>query len=178
MKLFLYTCLLLLIPSFFLLGHGLDISVGQKYPAVFVKAEYPGNIPLEFATVKVTFENKPFLESTTDKNGVFCFCPDQAGQWTISVDDSTGHKGSETITVGDDFFHPTPANASDETSQPAGSSAKNTAGTVKKDKKRAPPVADTSKGTLCCYLLKVLLGVMLILGITFLMHKLKKPGEK
>lgn len=148
-------------------GHGVDFSVGQRYPAVFVQVEYAGGGgSLAHGDVAVLFNNdvEAYQRGRTDKNGTFSFCPDKPGQWTVTVDDGTGHRGKTVITIGADFFQPAPtavtATEPDETQQTADTG----------EKKTAPP-------SLCCYLLKILLGVGLILLITVILRRLKTPNE-
>ena len=44
----------------------------------------------------------------------------------------------------------------------------------KKEEKKVP----ITRNDMCCYLLKIVLGVVLILAITFLLHRWKKKMEK
>jgi nickel transport protein len=37
------------------------------------------------------------LVSITDRNGVFCFAPDEQGEWRVEMEDGMGHKGSITV---------------------------------------------------------------------------------
>ena len=144
-----------------LLGHGIELSMGKKYPCVFIKAEYSGSSAAAHVDVKVFFqeEKEEFQKGFTDKNGVFSFCPDQTGQWTVIVDDLMGHRKSMDITIHNDFFNPQSKEIKNKTPG-------------KKEKKIKFTTND-----MCCYLLKIGLGVILILVITFILHRWKKRHE-
>ncbi len=157
----LLTVLLLCTPL--LWAHGIDVAVGKRYPCVFVKAEYSGSTAVSGAEVTITLEAgetgpEVFQKGHTDINGVFSFCPHQAGQWTLVVDDLTGHRGSETITVDEAFF-----NSTGQTQTPTGGNGE--------------PEIPVTEENLCCYLLRAALGVLLILIITFVFQRLKKKNE-
>lgn len=159
----------------FLLGHGVTVTTGKKYPCVMVNARYHGSKALVNASVTIRFEKekKEFQKGNTDKNGNFCFLPDKAGQWTVTVDDLIGHRGKKTVTVTEDFF--------------------NTSSSQDKEKSEVTPVKEKTKprekeaeetkesaspgGEWCCYLLKIALGVLLILAITYIFYRIRKPKE-
>jgi len=153
--------LALFLSTSLLLGHGIELMKGKKYPCVFIKAEYQGGGAIAHVDVKVFFqeEKKEFQKGLTDKNGVFSFCPDQIGQWTVIVDDLMGHRKSMDITIHNDFFNSQPKKIKNKT---AG----------EKEKKNKFTTND-----MCCYLLKIVLGVLLILAITFILHRWKKRHE-
>jgi nickel transport protein len=58
-----------------------------------VKAYYSTGEPMSYALFIVySPDNKIFQKGRTDKNGKFCFLPDQKGKWNIIVDDGMGHR--------------------------------------------------------------------------------------
>ncbi|MDQ1351419.1 MAG: hypothetical protein QG657_1721, partial [Acidobacteriota bacterium] len=67
--------------SFLLYGHGIQLTIVKKYPCIIVNAKYHGSQGLAHADVIVRFEKekKEFQVGKTDKNGIFCFYPDQTG---------------------------------------------------------------------------------------------------
>ena len=147
-----------------LLGHGVTVTVEKRYPGVIVNARYHGSKALVNASVTIHFEKEEFQKGYTDKNGNFCFLPDKAGNWIVTVDDLVGHRGKKTVTVTEDFFKP--------------SSSRD------KEKSEIPPVNEETKprsasygGEWCCYLLKIVLGVLLILVITYIFYRIRKSKE-
>ncbi|MCP4150942.1 MAG: hypothetical protein GY757_24560, partial [bacterium] len=147
----------------------------------------PGGYAIAFAEASTIFqnENKQYQKGGTDKNGVYSFCPDKTGEWTVTIDDGTGHRGSIKISVTKEFFNFSKGNresAADEKNKTlpaknivADANKNNPVNTTQPNEKKKKPL---EKGALCCYLLKVLMGVLLILLITFLLHRLAKKGEK
>ncbi|MDR2795766.1 MAG: DUF4198 domain-containing protein [Spirochaetaceae bacterium] len=82
-------------------GHGVevyDIS-GEAGPVRTVYFKYSTGEPVSFAKIK-TFppstreRNVESLVSITDRNGIFCFIPDEGGEWRVDMEDGMGHKGS------------------------------------------------------------------------------------
>ncbi len=150
----------------FLLGHGVTVTAEKRYPCVMVNARYHGSKALVNASVTIRFEKEKeeFQKGNTDKNGNFCFLPDKPGQWTVTVDDLVGHRGKKTVTVTEDFFK--------------------TYSSRDKEKSEVTPVKEETKsrsassnGEWCCYLLKIILGVLLILAITYIFYRIRKPKE-
>lgn len=144
------TVMILLFSASLLFGHGIEISVGKKYPCVFLKVDYQGGNTMTHVDVSVFFEKKEYQKGNTDKNGVFSFCPDQTGKWIVIVDDLMGHRKRVEIIINNEFLNPPTKN---------------------NDLK---PVI--TKKDACCYLLKIVLGVLLILGITFILYRWKKKA--
>lgn len=175
--------IILFLAAPFLLGHGVTVTAEKRYPCVMVNARYHGSKALVNASVTIRFEKekKEFQKGNTDKNGNFSFLPDKAGQWTVTVDDLIGHRGKKTITVTEDFFK--------------------TSSSQDKEKKEVTPVKEETKprekekiskkstqletgetiksasssGEWCCYLLKIILGVLLILAVTYIFYRFRKP---
>ena len=149
----------------FLLGHGVTVTAEERYPGVIVNARYHGSKALVNASVTIHFEKEEFQKGNTDKNGNFCFLPDKAGNWIVTVDDLIGHRGKKTITVPGDFFKPSSYQDKE----------KSEVTTVKEETKF--PVSASSGGGWCCFLLKIVLGVLLILAITYIFYWIRKPRE-
>jgi hypothetical protein len=171
----------LLLSASLLLGHGIRVTLGKKYPFVLVNARYHGSQTLTDASVTVSFaaaaEKTNFQKGNTDKNGNFCFYPDKPGQWTVTVDDLTGHRGKQTLLLSEDFFNPPSISESEnekalphgekETVSPEPGQTENHGGSKL-------PGADSD---LCCDLLKIVLGVLLILVVTTLFYRWRKRIE-
>jgi hypothetical protein len=160
--------------SFLLYGHGIQLTIIKKYPCIIVNAKYHGSRGLAHADVVVRFENekKEFQAGKTDKNGIFCFYPDQTGKWALTVDDGMGHRSSGEVSVENDFFEvlPKPAETGEEVKTPDASQSSRQSQKV--EEKSALTQTDT-----CCYLLKIVLGALLILVITFIIYRLKKQSD-
>lgn len=177
--------IVLLASSYLAFAHGIDVSLGKKYPCVFIKAEYSGSNAVAFAAVKVTYENQDteFQKGSTDKNGAFAFCPDQMGTWRVMVDDLMGHRKSVEIIIDNEFMNPVPVSAVEAKAQDVDAEKENAgeAGVTAKEDKTAPepvkPVQTMTTNNLCCYLLKIVLGVLLILLITFIFYRWNKKNE-
>jgi len=149
--------------TFLLHGHGIQLTIIKKYPCIIANAKYHGSRDLAHADVIVRFENdkKEFQAGKTDKNGIFCFYPDQTGKWTLTVDDGMGHRNTGEVAVENDFFEVLP--------KPAEPSP------VPRKVEEKPSLTQNDS---CCYLLKIILGVLLILVITFILHRWKKQKSK
>lgn len=162
--------------SFLLYGHGIQLTVAKKYPCIVANAKYHGGQELADANVIVRFENQVFQKGKTDKNGNFCFFPDQTGKWTVTVDDGMGHLGKGDMTIENDFFEvlPKPTEHELETKTPTPSQP---IPQTQKTEGKSPLTQNTQNDT-CCYLLKIILGALLILVITFILYLWKKKGNK
>jgi hypothetical protein len=152
-----------------LFGHGIQLTVEKKFPCVIVNAKYHGGSALKDAGVTVTFdtgkEEPAFQEGKTDKNGNFCFFPDKTGKWIVLVDDLTGHR--KKIEVMWDMVPPKEI--------PSKKTAETPVIEMKKDETASIPTTSTTPASeWCCTMLKIILGVVSILGITFIMYRLKK----
>lgn len=155
--------------SFLLYGHGIQLTAAKKYPCIVANAKYHGSRGLADANVIIRFENQEFQKGKTDKNGNFCFYPDQTGKWMVTVDDGLGHLGKVDVTIANDFFEvlPKPTETGGETKVP--SPSQSTPQTQKTEEK--PAFAHNGN---CCYFLKIVLGALLILVITFIMYHWQK----
>ncbi len=146
-----------------LFGHGIKLTVKEKYPCIIVNAKYHAGKDLADANVSVFFqkEDNEFQKGNTDKNGNFCFYPDQTGKWMVTVDDGMGHRKAEAIVIGSDFFTILPPEPEPKEEEPV-------------------PVKEVKedRDDICCYLLKIVLGVLLILAITFILYRWRKKQEK
>jgi len=168
----------------FLLGHGVTVTAEKRYPGVMVNARYHGSKALVNASVTIRFEKEKieFQKGNTDKNGNFCFLPDKAGQWIVIVDDLIGHRGKKTVTVTGNFFK-TASSQGKEKSEVT--PVKEETKTLEKEKisKKSTRIEGESRGSVssggewCCYLLKIALGVLLILVITYIFYRIHKPKE-
>ncbi len=79
-------------------AHGIDASVGEG--GVYVKIFYDDGTPVSFADVRVyTPAGREFISGITDRNGVFLFVPDAAGEWRVEADDGMGHRILKSIEV-------------------------------------------------------------------------------
>ena len=153
----------------FLLGHGVTVTAENKYPCVLVNARYHGSKALVDASVTVRFQagKEEFQKGNTDKHGNFCFLPDKAGQWIVTVDDLVGHRGKKTVTVTGDFFKTSSTQDREEKEEISKKSTQMETGETKE--------STSSGGDWCCYLLKIALGVLLILVITYIFYRMRKP---
>jgi nickel transport protein len=86
-------------------GHGVEVYdlSGEDRPVRTVYFKYSTGEPVSFARIKIfppstAGKNVEALVSITDRNGIFCFVPDEEGEWRVDMEDGMGHKGS--ITVG------------------------------------------------------------------------------
>ncbi|MCX6581111.1 MAG: hypothetical protein NT166_13110 [Candidatus Aminicenantes bacterium] len=161
--------------TFLLHGHGIQLTIIKKYPCIIANAKYHGSRGLAHADVIVRFENdkKEFQVGKTDKNGIFCFYPDQTGKWNINVDDGMGHRNTGEVAVENDFFEvlPKPAETGAEVKATGDSQS-----SPQPQKVQEKPVF--TQNDTCCYLLKIILGVLLILVITFILYRWKKQKSK
>jgi len=172
-KRFIISTLCLLTWTSLVFGHGISLTVEEKSPFILIGAAYHGGKALGNADVTIRFDTDEtvFQAGSTDKNGNFCFYPDRPGKWTASVDDGMGHRGKKDILLDDGFFHP-PAAPVKEVQPKEDEKVKEEK--EKKEEKKVP----ITRNDMCCYLLKIVLGAVLILVITFLLHRWKKKMEK
>jgi len=157
-------------------GHGIKLSLEKQSPLIVTTATYHGGQGLKDAKVSVFLESetKPFKEGITDQNGSFSFTPQSAGKYRIIIDDQTGHRKEGTIEI-DSSFLPSPA--------PQSTPQKEIPGTIQPGKETGketapkPPAEPVAKSEFSGYLIKIALGVILILLITYIMNKLVKKQE-
>ncbi|MDR2802939.1 MAG: hypothetical protein LBB22_01455 [Treponema sp.] len=90
----------LVLPAY-IFGHGVEVyDISREYRLVrVVYFKYSTGEPISFAKIKLfppsTVEkNVESLVSITDRNGNFCFIPDEEGDWRVDMEDGMGHKGS------------------------------------------------------------------------------------
>jgi hypothetical protein len=169
----------------FLLGHGVTVTAEKKYPGVVVNARYHGSKALVNASVTIRFEKekKEFQKGNTDENGNFCFFPDKTGQWIVTVDDLLGHRGKKTITVTEVFFNisSSPGKEKSEVTPVMEETKPREKEKISKKSTRMETgktnESSSTSGEWCCYLLKIGLGVLLILVITYIFYRFRKPKE-
>ncbi|MDR2633017.1 MAG: DUF4198 domain-containing protein [Treponema sp.] len=83
-----------------LFAHGVevyDLSGHTDKPVATVHFTYSTGEPMAFSKVQVYPPSNPaqgILESVTDRNGLFSFTPDEAGEWRVEAADGMGHQGS------------------------------------------------------------------------------------
>jgi hypothetical protein len=99
MKLFLAAFFFLPAIAPALFAHGVEVTLldGRgPFPAQVVSFSYSTGEVMSFAVIKVFAPSAPRVEtmqSITDRNGMFSFVPDEAGEWRITAEDGMGHKG-------------------------------------------------------------------------------------
>jgi hypothetical protein len=177
--------MILLTAAPFLLGHGVTVTAEKRYPCVMVNARYHGSKALVNASVTIRFQTgkKEFQKGNTDKKGNFCFCPDRAGVWIVTVDDLLGHQGKKTITVTEDFFNISSSPGKEKSEiAPVKEETKPREKEKNSQKSTRMETGETrespsTNGEWCCYLLKIVLGVVLILVITYIFYRFRKPKE-
>lgn len=162
-------------------AHGVEILVKQQPPCVSIRVFYHGGRGMKDASLTIRLENQDNVYQTgkTDKNGVFSFIPDQTGKWLIIADDGLGHLKKFQLDITAEFFHMPPDSGNEkkpgETSlaenapPPLPASA---AAPAPVEKKAPYPAEIQNPPHYCCFLLKIVLGILLILGITLIIKKL------
>ena len=97
----------LLFPTL-MLGHGVevhDVTDRAEASVRSVQFGYSTGEPMMYAQVRLYAPSQPDMEvmqGTSDRNGLFCFIPDEAGEWRIEAEDGMGHKGTVAINVAND----------------------------------------------------------------------------
>jgi hypothetical protein len=87
-----------------LFGHGVEASEktgGDRDSVRVIRFAYTTGEAMLYARVVVYPPSNPAREillGTTDRNGIFCFLPDERGEWRIVAEDGMGHRGEITIT--------------------------------------------------------------------------------
>ena len=88
-------------------AHGVeahDVTGKAESPVRSVQFSYSTGEPMMYAKVRLYAPSQPdmeILQGTSDRNGLFCFIPDEAGEWRIDVEDGMGHKGTVAINADD-----------------------------------------------------------------------------
>ncbi|MDR1363612.1 MAG: DUF4198 domain-containing protein [Spirochaetaceae bacterium] len=102
----------------YIFGHGVEVYElnAEDKPVRTVYFKYSTGEPVSFAKIKIyppstRDKNVESLVSITDRNGIFCFVPDETGEWRVDMEDGMGHKGSISIAAG---LEDTVASAEDE----------------------------------------------------------------
>jgi nickel transport protein len=88
-------------------AHGLEIEITRKAPVVILKAIYDDHEAIGNAKTIIhppDYADIVYQSGITDINGIFVFIPDAPGDWLVEVDDESGHKVKETVTVDSAFF--------------------------------------------------------------------------
>jgi nickel transport protein len=80
-------------------SHGTEGRVEKG--GVAVTALYDSGEAMSYAKVAISAPGSklPFQSGRTDRNGRFCFFPDSAGEWLVTVDDEMGHLLEVTVPV-------------------------------------------------------------------------------
>jgi nickel transport protein len=85
----------------YIFGHGVEVYdlSAEDRPVRTVYFKYSTGEPVSFAKIKIyppstRGKNVETLVSITDRNGIFCFIPDEAGEWRVDMEDGMGHKGT------------------------------------------------------------------------------------
>ncbi|MCB2215554.1 hypothetical protein [Desulfofustis glycolicus] len=84
------------------LAHGtIGAVVDRKTSCSFFS--YDDGEPMGYVKVSVTAPglDQPFQSGATDRHGIFCFSPDQAGPWLVTANDGMGHQHKLPVTVSD-----------------------------------------------------------------------------
>jgi nickel transport protein len=82
-----------------LFGHGVEVSEktgGDRDAVRVIRFGYTTGEAMSYARVFVYPPSSPtgeILQGTTDRNGVFCFLPDERGEWRLVAEDGMGHRG-------------------------------------------------------------------------------------
>jgi nickel transport protein len=82
-----------------LFGHGVEVyeeTDRTRGSVRVIRFTYTTGEAMMYARVFVYPPSSPameILQGTTDRNGVFCFLPDESGEWRLEAEDGMGHKG-------------------------------------------------------------------------------------
>jgi len=165
-------------------AHGIQLKLQLQAPVVLLDAHYHGSRAISNAQVTVSYRqgqtNARFQVGQTDINGKFVFLPHQPGQWTVIVDDTMGHRGTTSIAIDNSFFQPAPS--VEPAPEPLRETGTITPAPASKTetgpKPPLPPAQPTASSETCCYILKIVIGVFLILLLTMGSYYFKKRREK
>jgi nickel transport protein len=83
-------------------AHGTGHRLLNDVKTTAVEFHYSDNTPMAYAEVLVFSPGNreiEFQNGRTDKNGVFVFCPDAAGKWSVTVSDGMGHAAEAAVSV-------------------------------------------------------------------------------
>ncbi|MFP3043263.1 DUF4198 domain-containing protein [Treponema primitia] len=103
--LFCLAALFVVPPNIF--GHGVEIYdlTSEDRAVQTIRFQYSTGESMSFAKIKIfppstAKNNVESLVSISDRNGIFCFIPDEVGEWRVEIEDGMGHKGSIMINAG------------------------------------------------------------------------------
>jgi nickel transport protein len=103
-RMFLAPGIALLFPAI-LAAHGVEPSVATGttgFGTETVRFIYSTGEEMAYTLVRVYAPSGPgteILQSITDRNGYYSFVPDEEGEWRITAEDDTGHRGEIKLTV-------------------------------------------------------------------------------
>jgi nickel transport protein len=88
-------------------SHGTEGRVEKG--GLVVTALYDSGEGMSYAKVEISAPGAklPFQSGRTDRNGRFCFFPDSAGEWKVTVDDEMGHLLEVRVPVDEQLAHQT-----------------------------------------------------------------------
>jgi len=144
-------------------AHGLEIDIEYKSPVVILKAIYDDHEAIANAKISIhppEYKENEFQSGITDINGIFVFMPDSPGNWTVEVDDESGHKVKETVTVDSTFF-------SNESPQQAFSASAH----LEQEEHSSAPCKTP-------VWIKLLLGLLVIFSLTMIFYYKKQLARK
>ncbi|MGD9188973.1 MAG: hypothetical protein PVI89_12210, partial [Desulfobacteraceae bacterium] len=80
-------------------AHGVSAIVSRG--GIVVSAAYDSGDPMSYAKVTISAPDGklPFQSGRTDRNGRFCFFPDDSGVWKILITDGMGHGLTQQVAV-------------------------------------------------------------------------------
>jgi nickel transport protein len=94
----------LLFPAM-LAAHGVESSVATGttgFGTETVRFMYSTGEEMAYTLIRVYAPSRPDTEtvqSITDRNGYYSFVPDEEGEWRITAEDDTGHRGEIKLAV-------------------------------------------------------------------------------
>ncbi|MBD3412926.1 MAG: hypothetical protein GF421_00650 [Candidatus Aminicenantes bacterium] len=154
-----------------LYAHKLEIKITPLPSVVMVEAGYSGHKHgLSGGDVFIYAprdSEKAFQTGKTDAKGKFAFIPDQAGDWRVAVDDGTGHKSEQILSLGEDFFLQKPTVPGSGESHPPEQARDVEKEKASKESEAAPSQAQVP------LVWKALVGVSLVFGIAGILYGAK-----
>lgn len=91
MKTFIISLSIFLLPHF---CHSHGVTGTFEKGGIFVIAHYDDGEAFSYAetTIMAPDSNLPFASGWTDRNGRFCFYPDEVGEYIATIQDKMGHR--------------------------------------------------------------------------------------